>query len=380
MPMNRILVVGQTPPPYGGQAIMIEKMLQGSYNDTELHHLRMTYSREMDEIGKFSLTKASHLLQLIIKTCWLRLTRKITILYYPPAGPDLIPVLRDVIYLIAVRWLFRTTIFHFHAAGLSDFYSRSPRILRWVMEIAYFKPDIAICLSRHSADDARAIKAEHEFFIPYGVEDSGRPARPATAPDAPPSILYVGVLREDKGTIILLDACRLLRQRGHTFTLRLVGRFASSEFEAESRNFIDKHGLGDIVTLTGVLTGDEKWLAFASADIFCFPTHFNAESFGVCLLEAQSWALPIVATSWRGIPAIVSDGENGLLIAPGDVSALADGLEKLIPNRALRQAMGLAGRARFEKEFTIGQYHARLNLVFQSIQPMAPAGGVRVSQ
>ncbi len=353
---------------------MIQTMLAGSYSDAKLYHVRMNFSSDMDDIGRFKVAKVAHLFSLIGRTYAMALTRNIKVLYYPPAGPDLVPVLRDIVFLIAVRWLFRKRIFQFHAAGLSEFYERSPRLLRRMMELAYFNPDIAIRQSRRATDDGRVLRAKTEYVVPYGIADHGGAAESGTDHRESPTILYVGVLREDKGVLVLLEACRLLRQHGRMINLQLVGRLVSAEFEAAFRESVGRAGLEETVSLCGVLTGDAKWRAFREADIFCFPSHFASESFGVCLVEAQSFSLPVVATHWRGIPDVVDDGENGLLVPPRDATALADALEKLIADPVLRQAMGNAGRRKFEREFTLTQYHNRLNTLFGSI-----GSGERVS-
>jgi glycosyltransferase involved in cell wall biosynthesis len=369
--MNKILVVGQTPPPYGGQAIMIQRMLEGVYPDAKLYHVRMGFSNQMNDIGRFQLAKIYHLCQLILKTYRLSLGLNIKILYYPPAGPDLVPVLRDIVFLIAVRWLFRIRIFHFHAAGLSEFYSSSAGLLRRLMEIAYFDPDVAIRASRQATEDGRVLRARREFIVPCGIEDHGSfaiaGAKPIVKHVQPMTILYVGVLREDKGVLILLEAIKLLRERGRTSCLRLVGHFGSAEFERAVKEYLEWHGLADVVNLCGVLSGDDKWQAFTQADLFCFPSYFVAESFGVCLIEALSFGLPVVATRWRGIPDVIDDGENGFLVPIRDAMAVADRLESLIVDPAMREVMGRAARAKYERDFTLAQYHDRMNVVFRSI-------------
>ncbi len=369
--MNNILIVGQTPPPYHGQAIMIERMLEGVYPDIKLYHVRMRFSDQIDDIGRFRIGKIYHLLQLILRTYHLSLNRNIKILYYPPAGPKLVPVLRDIVFLIAVRWLFSVRIFDFHAAGLSGFYSQSKGVLKCLMKLAYFAPDAAIGASGQAAQDGRALGAKRAFVIPNGIEDHAGSltsrSRPGTGHADPPVILYVGVLREDKGIMVMLEALRLLRNRGVPAFLQLVGHFGSAEFERIVREFIICHNIQEDVRLAGVLTGDDKWQAFRDADIFCFPSHFFAESFPVCLVEALSFGLPAVTTRWRGIPDIVGDGENGFLVSTGDAPAVAERLEQLIIDPGLRKAMGRVGRAKFEREYTLAQYHARLNAAFESI-------------
>jgi hypothetical protein len=63
--MNKILVIGQTPPPFGGQAIMIKKMLEGHYSNSRLYLVRMNFSKNMNEMGKFKITKFFHLFSIL---------------------------------------------------------------------------------------------------------------------------------------------------------------------------------------------------------------------------------------------------------------------------------------------------------------------------
>ncbi|HEY2826902.1 MAG TPA: glycosyltransferase, partial [Pirellulales bacterium] len=96
----------------------------------------------------------------------------------------------------------------------------------------------------------------------------------------------------------------------------------------------------------------------------CLPTFYEAETFGVVLVEAMSFQLPVVATRWRGIPEIVDDGVTGFLIEAKKASAVADRLQQLQLNPDLRLAMGEAGRAKFLREFTAELYWQRMEDVF----------------
>ena len=74
-----------------------------------------------------------------------------------------------------------------------------------------------------------------------------------------------------------------------------------------------------------------------------------------------------MATRWRGIPDVIDDEQTGFLVPICDTEAVTDRLGRLIATPALRAEMGRAGRAKFERECTIEQYHARLNAVFRSV-------------
>ena len=68
----------------------------------------------------------------------------------------------------------------------------------------------------------------------------------------------------------------------------------------------------------GTRTGTRQGRCFLDSDVFCYPTHFESETFGLVLLEAMQFELPIVATRWRGVPSSVEDGENGFLVPVRD--------------------------------------------------------------
>ena len=125
-----VLVVGQTPPPVHGQAVMIERLLRGKYASMRLFHVRMAFSDSIADVGRFQLGKLWHLLSVIVRIICQRVARRIDVLYYPPAGPNVVPLLRDVVILGCTRWMFRKTVFHFHIIGISEAYRTLPRPLR----------------------------------------------------------------------------------------------------------------------------------------------------------------------------------------------------------------------------------------------------------
>ena len=158
--MVQVLVVGQTPPPLVGQWIMIDKMLKGQYTDVELHHVRMAFSNEVNQIGRFSISKTLHLISLIARIWIARFRFGIDVLYYPPAGPNRIPVYRDIIILSMTRWLFKSVVFHFHAGGVSDLYPDLPR---------FVKPFFSFRVSRcGNGDSSHRAESRRQSITTYG--------------------------------------------------------------------------------------------------------------------------------------------------------------------------------------------------------------------
>ena len=276
------------------------------------------------------------------------------------------PLLRDFVILISTRWLFRKTIFHFHASGLGQRQEQLSRPMRWLFRQAYYEPDIGIRLSELAPRDPEQLRAKRQYIVPNGIEDAfpsyagSRAERSAN----PPTILYAGVLCETKGVEVLLGACALLAERDVDFRLDLMGKFESAAFERHVEQAIRRHRLEQRVRLLGVLTGDAKFRSFATADVFCFPTFFPSETFSVVLVEALSFGLPVVTTDWRGIPSIVEDGRSGFVVPIKDEVAVADRLQELIEDPALREAMGRSGRDRYVRNFTVERFHDRLDGIF----------------
>ncbi len=366
----RVLVVGQTPPPFGGQAVMIQAMLEGRYRDVELHHVRMAFSEDMESVGRFQPRKLLVLLTTVLAVWRARLMKRTPVLYYPPAGPNKVPVLRDLVLLCAVRWMFRRTVFHFHASGVSGFAPQLPAVLRPLFRMAYGRPDLAIRTAEQNPDDGAALGAHRSIVVPNGVPDGrGAVEERTAAPDEPLVLLFTGVLIAGKGVMVLLEAFQRLCARGVNARLELMGKWGDPDFRAACEGFIARHDLRERVRFLGVKRDAEKLAHFAGCDIFCFPSHFDAESFGLVLVEAMQFAKPVVSTRWRGIPSVVQEGVNGFLVPVEDPGSVADRLARLAADPTLRRSMGEAGRRIFEERFTLERFHRRMEEALLGLRP-----------
>ncbi len=353
----RVLVVGQTPPPFGGQAIMVEALLKSQPVQVRYVHVRLRYSDDMDSVGKFALRKVWLLLTTILRVWYARFRYGTPMLYYPPSGPNMVPVLRDIIFLCATRWLFKWTVFHYHAGGVSGFEKSLPGVLRPFFRLAYRHADMAIRTAPQNPEDGRLLGARLDRVVPNGIPDlRGTVPERTAAPGEPLVILFTGVLIPSKGIRVLLEAFRQLREQGTQVRLELMGRWGDAVFERECLAYVAENGLEGHIHFLGVKRDSAKLEYFAGCDIFCFPSHFEAESFGLVLLEAMQFAKPVVSTNWRGIPSVVQEGVNGYLVPVEDSTAIAKRLLCLVNDAALRQRMGQAGRRIFAEQFTLERF------------------------
>ena len=167
-------------------------------------------------------------------------------------------------------------------------------------------------------------------------------------------ILSVGRLVSFKGFEHLIDACAELTRRGLDLTCEIVGDGPLREnLQAE----IEKANLSSRIALLGSLSQGAVFEKLRATDIFALASVVDGQGasdvFLTVILEAMSAARPVVSTRLAGIPELVVHEETGLLAPPGDATALADALEQLIRDSALRLRYGQAGRGRMEQHFRI---------------------------
>jgi glycosyltransferase involved in cell wall biosynthesis len=349
---------------------MLEYLVRSQMDGIDLRHLRIELSTDESQVGKFCWSKLFRLFLVIIRIIHARIVHSPEILYYAPAAASRTSMLRDIAILGSTRFLFPKTVFHFHASGHCKLYERLPRWQRWLFRRAFFHTDGAIRLSSLTPDDARQLKAQREYIVPNGIDDPCRdilPQRTAAVvtESRPLRLLFIALLCEAKGLMVLIDACGRLAKRGVPFHLNVMGRFESEEFEARVRRRVADLNIDERVQFLGVLTGADKFAVFHLSDVLCHPTFFD--TFPVVILEAMACGLPAVATRFSGIPSIVDDGETGFLVEPHDAGAVADRLADLAENPPLREQMGAAARATFLREFTLPRHIERMRHVFLDI-------------
>ena len=161
-----------------------------------------------------------------------------------------------------------------------------------------------------------------------------------------PLIVSVGRLRAKKGLDNLIDACALLRHRGQAFACEIVGY---GEEQARLQAQIDRLGLTDQVRLVGKLAREQVIERYAHAAVYVQPSRIAADGDrdGIpnVLLEAMAMGLPVVASRVSGIPELVGDGDNGLLVEADQPAALADAITRLLKQPALCASLGCRARA-----------------------------------
>ena len=374
-----ILLMGQTPPPWHGQAVATQILFEHDWPGYEIHRLRMEYSEEMLEVGRFQWKKIRHLFHLIHKAGSILRKNPDCVLFYPPASAKWVPFLRDVIFLACIRHLAGSTIFIFHASGLPAFVEGG--LLRRILgRIAYHGADVAFEVAQEAVTphEVFACKAWHWCPCAIQVPDI---MRKSLSESGPMTILFVGSLQEGKGILDVLKTAASIKKSGRArdFKFQIVGKWFSPEFEREARNLAVELELEDLVDFTGQLTGDDKWQAYVDADIFFFPTHYASEATPIVLMEALGMGLPVLTTQWAGIPAMLDGCETAWLLPIHSPDSYASTLLDLQDQRHELNEMHQASKAFYQKKFLPIRFIERVETAFQSASSSASSSPSHLS-
>jgi glycosyltransferase involved in cell wall biosynthesis len=197
---------------------------------------------------------------------------------------------------------------------------RAPRVARWILRRA----QAVVCPSTALAADAGRLGAGEAAVIPSGVDLPAEVGEEAN----PPEVLYAGRLSAEKGVLELVEAAQGMN-------LVVAGDGPLRDQVPQARGFVPPEELGRL---------------YARAAVVACPSH--REGFGVACLEAMAHGRPVVASAVGGLLDLVVDGETGIQVPPGDVTALRGALERLLGDRELRRRMGEAGRQRAAERFS----------------------------
>ncbi len=204
-------------------------------------------------------------------------------------------------------------------------------------------------------------------LAPLGVDPHHfQPAPNRRTEDSPFRILCVGRLVPAKGQAVLLSAVRLLCERNRTVELTFAG---DGPDRARLEAMADQWSLRGVCHFLGTVKPDDVRDLYARTDAFILPSF--AEGIPVVLMEAMAMSVPCISTVINGIPELIESGKHGLLVAPSDVHALCEAIERLMDDATLRHQLGVAGRAKVLTHYELATNVRQLAGIFRSRLRMA---------
>jgi glycosyltransferase involved in cell wall biosynthesis len=177
---------------------------------------------------------------------------------------------------------------------------------------------------------------------------------------------------------VVLTAARLDEQKGHPVLFRAAAELPEALFvlagegprRAALQDLAAELGIADRVLFLGHRTDIPELLA--ASDVFALPSLYEGSSLAV--LEAMAAGRAVISSAIGGTDELLTDGENGLLVAPGDSPALAAALRRLLGDAELRAELGRAARARAERDFSREAMAGRVTAIYRRLLGGGPAG------
>lgn len=363
---SKILFILHLPPPVHGSSTVGQYIYESKIinNAFECRFINLSTSRLINEIGKKPIQKIGRYFSILCQVfkqlicfkpqlCYLAITAKGYAFY------------KDALIALMAKTFKVPLVYHFHNKGVS---TRQHKAIDNFLYRRVFKNAHAILLSKYLYPDVeKYFTPEQVHYCPNGIPDIDfKQKKLEKRQNEKIEILFLSNLIESKGVFVLLEACKILKQKGLAFHCTYVG----GEGDVYAKQFqkkVKELGLTDQVVYVGKKYGEDKEEAFSKADIFAFPSHYHNETFGLVNLEAMQFSLPVISTFEGGIPDVVDDGKTGYLVPQKDVEKLAEKLEILIKNPDLRHRMGIAGRIKYENQFTLSVFENRLKDILTTI-------------
>jgi glycosyltransferase involved in cell wall biosynthesis len=169
-------------------------------------------------------------------------------------------------------------------------------------------------------------------------------------------LLCVARLSPEKGLTFLIQALRLLRNKGYDLELRIAGDGPTKE---PLKKLADELGLAEQVHFLGYLSEDKVINALQHSDLFVLPSF--VEGLPVSAMEAMAVGVPVIATNIAGTSELIEDGKTGVLVRPSDPEALADAVVKMMHDHPFRIRAAELGRTKVIDEFDVHKETAKLN-------------------
>jgi len=276
---------------------------------------------------------------------------------------------RKFVVCLLARAARRPYIVHLHGGGFTRFYeNESSSFGRRLIRSTLAHAALVIALSEEWRERLLKICPTARVEVLHNGVAIPDTAGLRRLEDQETTLLFLGHLLRDKGVYDLVRAFALIARKFPRLKL-VLGGVGNME---EIRKLAQQLEIPNRVSCPGWLGPERKVAALASSTVFVLPSY--AEGMPMALLEAMSWRLPVISTPVGGIPRVIENEVNGLLLAPGDIEGLAAAIRRLLEDPALRERLGSAARATIENHFSLPDAMEKLGRIYSRFGLEAHAG------
>lgn len=360
MTKPHILFILHLPPPVHGAA-MVGKYIKDSElinSEFDCRYVNLATAANLEDIGKVGLKKLFSFLRLLREIKRQVKRFKPSLVYITPNAKGG-AFYKDFVVVEMLKAMGCQVVAHYHNKGVATSQGR------WLDNCLYrrFFTGIKVILLAEVLyhDVEKYVSNENAFVCPNGIPDiqtQGMISSSERENGGVPRLLFLSNLIISKGVLVLLDALRIVKEKGYSVVCDFVGG-ETAELDGERfQEEVAKRQLQDVAVYHGRKYGEEKEGFWNKTDLFVFPTY--SDCFPLVLIEAMQHGLPCISTQEGAIPDIVQDGITGFVVERQSPEATADAICKLLDSAELRKRMGTVGRQRYEQSFTLQAFERRM--------------------
>lgn len=265
---------------------------------------------------------------------------------------------RKGICAVLIKLFAARLVIHVHGGRYQTFYESSGEAFRWIIRSVMRLADVLIVLSAEWETFFRNIALPEKIVVLHNAVPLPQPGPKCCIDSSPSRIAVIGRLGQSKGTF---DLMRAIAAAGINAELCLAG---DGDLEGAKRLANDLN-IGDRVKILGWIDERGRSELLSSAQLFALPSY--VEGLPMALLEAMSYGLPVVTTPVGGIPSVVIDRVNGILVTPGDIADIGRQVQYLLQNPAEARRLGNAAYATIAQNFDARHFRAALHNVYKRV-------------
>ena len=356
---HQVVLVGKGPPDRGGIAAFLVDLQKSELHVSHELRLLNLYQEGDRAGGRLTLANIARTLGDVGRV--FGAARAAELIHIHTALVPLVTLARVGWLSLAARLAGARVLVHVHSGMVEPWLARRPR--RILARLALAAAHSVVTVSSGSEAALKAALGKDRVRLIYnGVDLAAYDSGPA---HDPPRILFAGVLAPRKGVIDLLEASRLLTERGVAHELWLAGGTPEEGARVEAEVRRAAATTAPAARFLGSQPHEAMPSLYRRADVFCLPSWW--EAMPLTILEAMAAGLPVVATPVGDVARMVEDGVSGRLIAPKRPQELADALEPLLKSAELRRAMGRQARQRVSDRFSIAGTAAELDRAYREV-------------
>jgi len=348
-----IVMLGESLDRQGGIVSVEKLILQQAPSDIQINHIATLVNGSI-------LRKLVGFGRAIWKFLWALLRTKADLVHIHLSERG--SVWRKAILTLIALVFRKPVIVHAHGPEFPSFYFGLPQLVKQGVSWVFGKSSRFIVLSESWKNFyLHNLRLKKEQVVVLSNPVKLPPQLPHRVNANPVTFVFLGRIGQRKGTFDLIRAFATLSPKYKTRSSLILAGDGDVE---QAHSLVESLNLIQYITVLEWLDSEQRDALLARADIFVLPSY--NEALPMALLEAMSWGLPVITTPVGGIPELVTQAKNGLLVDPGDIKQLSEAIQSLIEDENLRLSMGSTARVSVTP-LDVKNYFYSLMCIYRSV-------------